>query len=308
VTPATLENKKIRTYLRELDDELAILPAKRARELREQVTAHLDEALSPDADDEAVEEVLAHLGTAREVVAEATRAEPIPVRRKLRARVRRFRWWTWAAIGVVVLLLGAGGVVIGFAVSMASAPSLTFTGGVFSTYGWWSAQDEQAATTTSADGLQQTTVPTRPGKQQGFYVTIYNPSGWSQTVLGVPSTWDGGPSGNAMYVAVSTTSFDWDNETNHVLQRNFAQNLEYTIDGVVPPHRYAVLRVLWTSTPCFIQTGGSGVVTQITLEVRVGWGDRTESFLNLPVGFALSTSGVKGCQGQSFQIPSGVVP
>ena len=44
-----LENVLVREYLRGLSLECVSLPVAQARELREQIAAHLDEALAPDA-------------------------------------------------------------------------------------------------------------------------------------------------------------------------------------------------------------------------------------------------------------------
>jgi hypothetical protein len=44
----------VRDYLRELDGALRGLPAAQARELREQITAHLDDALGSAAGDQEV--------------------------------------------------------------------------------------------------------------------------------------------------------------------------------------------------------------------------------------------------------------
>ena len=51
-------------------------------------------------------------------------------------------------------------------------------------WAWWYPQDGAREVFTQADGAQQTTVPIREGQQQGYVVTVYNPSGWTQTVLG----------------------------------------------------------------------------------------------------------------------------
>ena len=47
-----LEHPLVRGYLRDLDTALRGLPAAQALELREQITAHLDDALGPDAGDQ----------------------------------------------------------------------------------------------------------------------------------------------------------------------------------------------------------------------------------------------------------------
>jgi hypothetical protein len=82
MTVTALENPKVRSYLRELDVALVLLPGEQARELKDQITAHLDEALPPDAGDDEVVAVLDHLGPVREVVAAAAGSTPAPLRRR----------------------------------------------------------------------------------------------------------------------------------------------------------------------------------------------------------------------------------
>ncbi|HEX4093383.1 MAG TPA: hypothetical protein VHZ33_32085 [Trebonia sp.] len=57
MSAAVLEHPLVRDYLRRLDAACAALPAGQARELREQIVGHLDEALPADADDDEVENV-----------------------------------------------------------------------------------------------------------------------------------------------------------------------------------------------------------------------------------------------------------
>jgi hypothetical protein len=71
-----LDHQLIRDYLRELDAALRGLPAAQAAELREQIAAHLDEALPPDAADQEVAETLSRLGSPADLAAEAAAANP----------------------------------------------------------------------------------------------------------------------------------------------------------------------------------------------------------------------------------------
>ena len=66
-----LEHPLVRGYLRDLDAALRGLPAAQALELREQITAHLDDALGPDADDREVAATLSQLGSPAGLAAEA---------------------------------------------------------------------------------------------------------------------------------------------------------------------------------------------------------------------------------------------
>ena len=66
-----LDHWLVRDYLRELDAAMRGLPAVQARELKEQITAHLDDALRPDAGDEEVAATLSRLGSPAGLAAEA---------------------------------------------------------------------------------------------------------------------------------------------------------------------------------------------------------------------------------------------
>src|SRR5262249_56424872 len=97
-----------------------------------------------------------------------------------RRRLPRLRRRTWALIAVAVILAGA---VTGYVAAAAVAAPLQFAGAS----SWWYARDSARAVDTSADGAEQTTVPIRSGQRQGFVVSIYNPTPWTQTVLGLPA-------------------------------------------------------------------------------------------------------------------------
>src|SRR5271154_21575 len=60
----------VQDYLRRLDLALAGVPQPEAAELRDQIAAHLDEALTPSSDDRTVAEVLDRLGPPEEIADE----------------------------------------------------------------------------------------------------------------------------------------------------------------------------------------------------------------------------------------------
>ncbi|MGD0243500.1 MAG: nitrate- and nitrite sensing domain-containing protein [Streptosporangiaceae bacterium] len=101
-----LDHRLVRDYLRELDAAMRGLPAAQARELREQITAHLDDALGPGAGDEEVTATLRRLGPPADLAAEAgaasaSRSAPDP---------RRARWRLAVLVAVPVVtaaVLGA---------------------------------------------------------------------------------------------------------------------------------------------------------------------------------------------------------
>jgi hypothetical protein len=71
VSRTALDHRLVRAYLHELDAALRGLPAAAARELTEQITAHLQDALGPNASDQEVAATLSRLGSAAGLAAEA---------------------------------------------------------------------------------------------------------------------------------------------------------------------------------------------------------------------------------------------
>jgi len=88
-----LDHPLVRDYLRGLDAAMRGLPAAQARELREQITTHLDDALPPDASDQEVAATLSRLGVPADLAAEASSASgaarPAPSTRRVRWRSER---------------------------------------------------------------------------------------------------------------------------------------------------------------------------------------------------------------------------
>lgn len=94
-----LDHRLVRDYLAELDAAMRGLPAAQARELREQITAHLDDALGPDAGDHEVAATLTRLGSPADLAAEAGAASGAPGPRSARS-TRRARWRLAVVIAV----------------------------------------------------------------------------------------------------------------------------------------------------------------------------------------------------------------
>jgi hypothetical protein len=121
-----LDHRLVREYLRQLDAALVGLPAAHARELREQIAAHLDELLSPDAGDEEVAAALSRVGDPAELAAEAAPESPAGAlgrtRRTLRARLAGLGWRRWLLIGTSGLLVV---VAVAYYIAVQAAPELT---------------------------------------------------------------------------------------------------------------------------------------------------------------------------------------
>jgi hypothetical protein len=108
VSGTALDHRLVRGYLRELDAAMRGLPAAAARELKEQITAHLDDALGPDADDQEVATTLRRLGSPADLAAEAGTASGLSGPR-LAPGTRRTRWRLAVVIAVPVVTAAALG-------------------------------------------------------------------------------------------------------------------------------------------------------------------------------------------------------
>lgn len=277
-----LDHPLIRGYLRELDAAFSGSPAGQARELREQITAHLQDALPPGASDQEVAAALARLGSPAALAAEARGGVPAPsltaeagrrMRAALARRTRRF----WSIAAAAVILAGS---VTGYVTVVQTAAVLQ----VGPSSRWWYLQDAARAVMVSADGAQQSTVSNRPGQRQGFYVDIYNPSDWTQTVLGFAGNWQLSPGATLSQIGVSTDKAGL--IADPLLIR-------YSLPGTIPPHQFRVLRDMWISPTCMSE-GGEGGIDQLVLRVRIGWDTRTE-VIPLPYGFYLSGTRQSHC-------------
>jgi hypothetical protein len=264
-----LDHRLVRDYLRELDKAMRGLPDTQARELKEQITAHLEDALPPDADDEQITAVLDRLGSSAELAADAEHpgvtspaargVARVWLRRRLTQVCRR----TWTIVGVIAVLAGtATGYLIYY-----GAPGPLQMGDVS---GWWYPRDYLHEVDTTADGANQTTVPVRSGQRQGFFVSIYNPTGVTETILGPaygPDVPMDSPGQGIGQIGVSVPNLNID-------RGGSSRSVRFTLPGVIPPHQMREIRVLWTSNACMV--GGTAYIDELSLRVRVGWFTRTE--------------------------------
>ena len=272
---SALEHPLVARYLRELDVALDRLPPDAAAELAEQIRAHLEEALPPDAGDQAVATVLAALGPAS-LVAEAAgpdagtgraameppRTSPRePLGRRIARSARRVPITGWLVIAALCIAIGLpSGTVIYWHVQ----PSLQFD----SESTWWYRADWTHAVDTQAAGATQETVPIRPGQMQGFAITVSNPSDMTQVIVGSADNISPGAPVPPK-IAVSTTG--------KPEQFGEARWVKYRTGGPIPPHSYRWVRVLWRSYYCYLNgVGSSQGISDLQLRVRVGGITRTE--------------------------------
>jgi hypothetical protein len=270
MSAAVLEHPLVREYLRRLSSACAAVPAGQARELREQIIAHLDEALPPGATDDAVGAELARLGAPAALAAEAVGPVPRSPRARLLTRLSRLRWWAWTSIAAVVVVLGAG---LAYVIAVQTAAPLS-QGGLSA---WWYPQDaDHGVITTTIDGTQMS-VPERFHQQQGVVVGINNESDWTQTIEGVD------PNSQVpmlpMTVSVGVGS--------QAAEESYNAQTRWVLPASIPPHSSSVIRVLWTSNVCQDPRGDVGF-TGVSLRVRVGLFTRTENIKFLNEAFVMT--------------------
>jgi hypothetical protein len=272
-----LENVVVREYLRALSLECISLPVGQARELREQIVAHLDEALSPGATNAEVEAELARLGSARSVVAAAAGQGRRSIARRVLNPLGHIPWWAWAALAVLV---AAAGTWSGFLISMKTAYPLTVIGS-----GWLYPVDQDSAVSTTAGFVTQTTVPARYHQRQGILLYVTNNSDWTQVILGVDPMWNA--------VVVSDVQVDVESGPHLNRAGEPHSTARYLSPGVIPPHSFRVVHLSWTTEMCQ-GPDGENITSEVLLRVRVGVITRTED-VGINQAFALAGRGPGGC-------------
>jgi hypothetical protein len=270
MSAAVLEHPLVRDYLRRLAAACAALPAGQARELREQIIAHLDEALPPGATDDEVAAELVRLGAPAALAAEAAGPVPRSTGARLRNRLSRVRWWAWTSIAVAVVVLAAA---VAYVIAVQTVPPLSQDG----LSGWWYPQDAAHEVTTTTINGTQVSVPERYHQQQGFLIGIDNNSDWTQTIEGVDANFET-PS-LPMTVSVGVGPGDGDG--------SFSKQTRWVLPSSIPPHSYRVIRVLWTSNVCQ-PPGGSVGFTNVEVRVRVGLFTRTENIPFASMAFVMT--------------------
>lgn len=249
-----LEVPLVQQYRRQLWATMRCLPSAEAARLYEQINAHLRDALAPDADDGDVQGVLRRLGPPEELVAAAlAEASAGPPRTGPLRRLRRMRRRSLAIVAAAFCVAGA---LLGWGVDYAASSSLVAGG----SFGWWPGQAGGRETTTQIGGLTQSAVPFDFGETQGFYLVLHNPSGWSQTIVGLPPYT---PSMATSPLRIRLTLFNVEHQQLPTSYRY--RELPFTI----PPGGYAFLHEYWTSYDC-TSAGVTTSTDSVTFRVRVG--------------------------------------
>jgi hypothetical protein len=281
MSSTVLENLLVREYLRALSLECIDLPVAQARELREQIAAHLDEALAPDATNAEVHEELDRLGSPRSLAAAAAGPVRPAVWRLLRNWLGHVRWWVWAPLALLVAMASTGA---GILISMNSAAPLMQQ----STFGWYFPQDQKHDVDTQAGDTTQLTIPQRYRQEQGFVINIVNNSDWTQTVLGAYAPVPLGflPFSNRpAQIAIGT-----DKEVDLGGMDNL---VHWSATGSIPPHSIRALRVLWDSNICWVPGTPPQYIKDVELTVRIGTVTKTE---DIQLFDAAALAGNKGAQ------------
>jgi len=259
MSDTVLEHPLVREYLRKLNIACAYLPIAQARELREQIAAHLDEALPPGATTEEVTAELSRLGSPRSLAADAAGPGHRPLVRRLRHRLGRVRWWTWVALAAFVALTASA---LTYALLAFSA---TLTQGPVSL--WYYPQDQARSRPNQGGVTPQFTVPERFGQEQGIEISVFNNSDWTQTVVGIEP--NRAPFGSSS-VQVAVGSGPWADAGD-----SLAGPVSWSSPGSIPPHSFRLLRVVWRTDLC-MSAGTETSIQDLSLTVRVGIFTRTE--------------------------------
>jgi len=247
MSDAALDHRLVQDYLCELDAALRCLPAEQAGELKEQISAHLEEALPPGADDQEVAVILSELGSPAEIAAEARAAGGAPGRkpaeRPARTGLARVRGFIWVAAGLAVILAVAGA---RFADKYRSAEPLQYWLNIGD---WWYPQDANHENIARADNATQNTAPIRSGQRQGYVIAIYNDTNVTETVVGDASGETGwnNPGSGTEQLSVSRLYVD---VANGVVGVNAARSIRFGLPVSIPPFQARLVRVLWTSVLC----------------------------------------------------------
>ncbi|HSR85236.1 MAG TPA: hypothetical protein VLM11_13760 [Streptosporangiaceae bacterium] len=280
-----VDHGDVRVYLYRLDIAMRGLPAVQYRELRDQIIAHLDDALPPEADDQQVAAALSQLGSPADLAAEA-RADFGPTIRAVLAASARRKWAliagartrTKVLAAVIVLGLVTGGTYLGV---LLSAPLIEFGD---SSVPWYT-RDASRQVFATADGAQQVTFPIRSGQRQGFLFGIYNPSNFTETVRGPVTIYGtnaifGGGGFDKVEMGVSVPN-------RVVAGGGTTRDVAFTLPASIPPHQYRLLRITWLSTMCLEGKGSGFLIDNLYIRVRVGWFTRTD-VIHLGFGWGLS--------------------
>jgi hypothetical protein len=273
MSDTALDHRLVQDYLSELDAALRGLPAEQARELKEQISAHLEEALRPGADDQEVTAALSELGSPAEIAAEARAAGggpgPTPAARPARTRPGRVRGFVWVAVGLAVILAVAGA---RYADKYRSAAPLQYWNNAGD---WWYPQDANHENVARADNATQNTASIRSGQRQGYVIAIFNDTNVTQTVVGDASGVTGwnSPGSGTEQLTVSRSYVD---VANGVVGESAARGIRFGLPVSIPPLQARLVRVLWTSDLC-LQRGEANGIDVLYLWVRVGWFTKMEA-------------------------------
>jgi hypothetical protein len=101
-------------------------------------------------------------------------------------------------------------------------------------------------------------------------VGIDNDSNWTQTVVGLGGAWAQQGALSSVLLAVGSDPIVDEGGA-------WSARTRWDLPGSIPPHSYRLLRILWTSLICN-SPGGSTIIQDVTLRVRVGLITRTEDF------------------------------
>jgi hypothetical protein len=128
-------------------------------------------------------------------------------------------------------------------------------------------------------------VPQRYGVPQGWVVTIFNDSDWTQTILGPDPSMENVTAEQATVAVACGQGVDCEGDWN--------SGTRWTMPASIPPHSSRLLRVLWTFSDCG-DIGRQIVFQDVVLRVRVGLITRTED-IQMDQAWGLVTTKASAC-------------
>lgn len=267
----------VETYLAELDQELAVLDAGSAADLRDQVRAHIEDALAPGATDADVAATLRRLGPPHELVAaDDAGSEPRRVVVYTRPSLsgwlgqRSRKWWT-AFAGIVVLVAAITTAVV---IETNIAP----VQGQCLPCGFRYAADRNHSRMSTADNIDEDTAPVRFRQDQAILFAISNPSDYPQRILGGRPDLD---TATPTYLQIGTVGLDRIHAPFSQGPHNFARDVS------IPPHGLRLVVLHWIQNFC-PQPGAGTTIDSYSVRVRTLGVTRTE---NIRLGMAFSVVG-----------------
>jgi hypothetical protein len=230
----------VEKYLADLDKALTHISTQHARELRQQVREHLEDALSPDATDAEVEATLTRLGPPGDLMT----ADPEPPARVVYTRPSIAGWLRqrprgfWAAIVAVAAVLIAATVLVTIETHIAPMEADCHP----CAYAF--PEDRLHLLDPPVFDYNHMIVNQRFGQDQAMTFTLYNPSRYTQVVQGGQIGLSPAETDEPMSLDIATVS-----QEPRQLEQEWPRH--FTTHGVaIAPKAYQQVVLHWVQNVC----------------------------------------------------------